>query len=61
MIRPPTLKLRRGESGEGEIRTRGHLAMTPVFKTGTLDRYVTSPKTKQSKLTKIKAEFPVNG
>ena len=30
--------------GEGEIRTRGHLAMTLVFKTSALDHYATSPK-----------------
>ena len=29
--------------GEGEIRTHGTLAGTPVFKTGTLNHSVTSP------------------
>ena len=29
--------------GEGEIRTHGALAGTPVFKTGTLNHSVTSP------------------
>jgi hypothetical protein len=29
--------------GEGEIRTRGGIATTPVFKTGALNRSATSP------------------
>lgn len=32
-----------GRGGEGEIRTRGRLAPTIVFKTITLNHYVTSP------------------
>lgn len=35
--------LRRGESGEGEIRTREELSSLTVFKTVALDRYATSP------------------
>ncbi len=31
------------KSGEGEIRTRGRLAPTDVFKTSALDHYATSP------------------
>ena len=30
-------------SGRGEIRTRGDIAASPVFKTGTLNRSVTLP------------------
>ena len=30
--------------GEGEIRTRGGVASTDVFKTSALDHYATSPK-----------------
>ena len=32
-----------GFGGEGEIRTRGWIAPTPVFKTGALNRSATSP------------------
>lgn len=35
--------------GEGGIRTHGCLAATPVFKTGALDRYATSPRLVVSK------------
>jgi hypothetical protein len=31
------------DGGEGEIRTRGGIATTPVFKTGALNRSATSP------------------
>lgn len=32
-----------GDGGEGEIRTHGGLAPTPVFKTGALNHSATSP------------------
>ncbi len=32
------------EGGEGGIRTHGPVSETPVFKTGTFDHSVTSPK-----------------
>ena len=37
--------VKRGNGGEGGIRTHGTLARTPVFKTGTFNHSVTSPGT----------------
>ena len=44
--------------GEGEIRTRGGIATTPVFKTGALNRSATSPKVaKHTRLRRQREEF----
>jgi hypothetical protein len=45
---------RKSSGGEGEIRTHGRIAPTPVFKTGAFNRSATSPQRKQFYLTRTR-------
>jgi hypothetical protein len=43
----PLQKLEKRDGGEGGIRTHGGLSPTPVFETGALIHYATSPRAKE--------------